>query len=123
MSFVTFSGSTSSQRSYTALQAGDYSYEYAVTSHAFANVLVAAGTPYLSSGVFLNVNYPVAGSGRRCATGVQCERVGMRQVVAAEEAHGPQHDERMPRECGRANASTKGDATAAQYQFKWWRLS
>jgi 5'-nucleotidase len=123
---VAFSGSTGSQRSYTALQAGDYSYVYADASVVFANALVAAGTPYLPSGVFLNVNYPAAGSGTRCATGSAVKfvlaKVSSASVSVCGKSSPPTESTVLGTTSGCyasvsvLNASTKGDATAAQYQ-------
>jgi 5'-nucleotidase len=72
---VAFSGTTGSQRSYTTLAAGDYSFIYADASVRFANALVAAGAPYVPSGSFLNVNYPTAGAGTRCTSGASVKFV------------------------------------------------
>jgi 5'-nucleotidase len=122
---VAFSGTSGSQRSYTALKAGDYSFIYADASVRFANALVAAGAPYLPSGTFLNVNYPTAGSGTRCTTGAAVQFVLAKVSSASVSVCGktsPPTDTAVvgsTKGCYASvsvlNASTKGDATAAQY--------
>ncbi|TFK49920.1 sure-like protein [Heliocybe sulcata] len=66
---IAFSGSGGSERSYTELAAGDYSFIYAQASLRLADALVNSGaSPLLPSGTALNVNYPDAGAGTDCAS-------------------------------------------------------
>ncbi|EPQ52762.1 sure-like protein [Gloeophyllum trabeum ATCC 11539] len=66
---IAFSAATGSERSYTELAPGDYSYIYAQASLRLAGALVQSGaTPYLPAGTALNVNFPAAGPGTDCAS-------------------------------------------------------
>jgi 5'-nucleotidase len=66
---IAFSGTTGSQRSYTELQAGDYSFIYADAALRLVNALIASGVPYLPAGTALNVNFPAVGAGTGCTIG------------------------------------------------------
>jgi 5'-nucleotidase len=123
---VAFSGTTGSQRSYTALSAGDYSFIYADASVRFANALVAAGTPYLPSGAFLNVNYPAAGASTRCTTGASVKfvlaKVSSASVSVCGKSSPPTESTVLGTSSGCyasvsvLSASSKADASAAVYQ-------
>ncbi|KZT29717.1 5'/3'-nucleotidase sure family protein [Neolentinus lepideus HHB14362 ss-1] len=66
---IAFSASTGSERSYTELEAGDYSFIYAQASLRFVNTLIQSGaSPLLPSGTALNVNYPGVGASTNCTS-------------------------------------------------------
>jgi 5'-nucleotidase len=66
---IAFSGDSGPLRGYKELQPGDNSFIYADASVRFTNAIVAAGAPYLPSGLALNVNFPAAGPGTQCTSG------------------------------------------------------
>jgi len=59
---IAFSGTTGSQLSYTTSPVPGYASVYATLSTNVTQTLLASGTPYLPSGVWLNVNYPAVDS-------------------------------------------------------------
>ena len=65
---IAFSGSTGSQTAWTVSPVPAYSTLYAELSANVTDTLVASGAPYLPSGIWLNVNYPEAGSGTSCTS-------------------------------------------------------
>ncbi|EIN14711.1 5'/3'-nucleotidase sure family protein [Punctularia strigosozonata HHB-11173 SS5] len=63
---IAFSGATGSQRAYTELVPGDYSFIYASAAQRLTAALLASGAPYLPANTALNVNFPAAGPGTDC---------------------------------------------------------
>ncbi|KAF8606448.1 sure-like protein [Ceratobasidium sp. AG-I] len=59
---IAFSATTGSARSYTTLKAGDQSYIYVQVAQRLVSTLTATATPWLPSGVGLNVNLPAISS-------------------------------------------------------------
>ena len=65
---LAFSGTTGSQTAWDVEPVPDYATIYAELSANVTNTLVASGKPYLPANVWLNVNYPAAGSGTACTS-------------------------------------------------------
>jgi len=63
---LAFSGATGDQTGWNVQPVPDYVPLYADLSANFTNAVLASGTPYLPSNVWLNINFPAAGSGTSC---------------------------------------------------------
>jgi Survival protein SurE len=68
---IAFSGSTGSQTAWTVSPVPDYVPLYANLAANLTTTLLESGTPYLPSGIWLNVNFPGAGSGTSCTQSSQ----------------------------------------------------
>ena len=65
---IAFSGSTGSQTAWTVQPAPSYSTVYAELATNVTQTLLNSGAPYLPGNVWLNVNFPAAGSGTSCTS-------------------------------------------------------
>ena len=65
---IAFSGSSGSQTAWNVSPVPGYATIYAQLATTVTNALIASGTPYLPSDVYLNVNFPDAGSGTSCTS-------------------------------------------------------
>ncbi|KAI9713619.1 MAG: hypothetical protein M1820_001002 [Bogoriella megaspora] len=63
---IAFSGTTGSQTAWNVQPVPDYAAIYADLATNVTEALIGSGKPYLPSNVFLNVNFPAAGSGTSC---------------------------------------------------------
>jgi 5'-nucleotidase len=79
---IAFSGATGTQRSYTELSPGDYSFIYAGAAERLTAALLASGAPLLPAGTALNVNFPAAGPGTACTSAASFEFVMSRVNTA-----------------------------------------
>ncbi|KAL9085038.1 MAG: hypothetical protein Q9165_007779 [Trypethelium subeluteriae] len=72
---LAFSGTTGSQTAWDVNPVPAYSTIYADLSTNVTNTLVASGKPYLPANIWLNVNFPAAGSGTSCTSASQFQFV------------------------------------------------
>ncbi|KAH8649788.1 survival protein sure-like phosphatase/nucleotidase [Xylariales sp. PMI_506] len=79
---VAFSGYTGDQTAWDISPVPDYSQIYAEAAAKLVEVIVASGTPYLPEDIWLNVNFPAAGSGTDCTSSDDIEFVMSRLYAA-----------------------------------------
>ena len=79
---IAFSGTTGTQTAWNVTPVPDYAPIYADLSTNVTQTLVGAGKPYLPSDVWLNVNFPAAGSGTSCTSASQFKFVLSRIYTA-----------------------------------------
>ncbi len=79
---LAFSGTTGTQTAWNVTPVPDYAPIYADLSTNVTQTLVGTGKPYLPGDIWLNVNFPAAGSGTSCTNASQLKFVLSRIYTA-----------------------------------------